>query len=147
MSTCSENSHLEFRPLSNSLGRKWTVPLRNPSPSPSGCWLTTKKQEFPKSVFCTLPAVVRFVVLGGVISVSIPASLGNAQIKIAKAAEMMPESKYSYRATKGVRWFGEIVTHRADISYYLCSNMKGKRLPPAAAGKTSKSRMAHRCRS
>ena len=77
-------------------------------------------QEFPKSLFCTLRAVVRFVVLGGVVSVSVPASLGNAQIapdmpnpivapnpltrtlsifrlnmqdKIAKAAEMMPESK------------------------------------------------------
>ena len=37
-------------------------------------------QEFPKSLFCTLRAVVRFVVLGGVISVSVPASLGNAQI-------------------------------------------------------------------
>jgi hypothetical protein len=37
-------------------------------------------QEFPKSLFCTLRAVVRFVVLGGVVSVSVPASLGNAQI-------------------------------------------------------------------
>ena len=123
-------------------------------------------QEFPKSLFCTLRAVVRFVVLGGVVSVSVPASLGNAQIapdmpnpivapnpltrtlsifrlnmqdKIAKAAEMMPESKYGYRPTKEVRSFGEIVTHIADISYYLCSNMKGEAPPPAAAGKTSKS--------
>ena|SRR5580658_747639 len=37
-------------------------------------------QEFPKSLFCTLRAVVRFVILGGVVSVSVPASLGNAQI-------------------------------------------------------------------
>jgi len=100
-------------------------------------------QEFPKSFFCTLRAVVRFVVLGSVVSVSVPASLGKAQIapdmpnpivapnpltrtlsifrlnmqdKIAKAAEMMPESKYSYRPTKEVRSFGEIVTHIADIS-------------------------------
>jgi hypothetical protein len=29
------------------------------------------------------------------------------------------------------------VTHIADISYYLCSNMKGEAPPPAAAGKTN----------
>ena len=106
-------------------------------------------QEFPKSLFCTLRAVGRFVVLGGVVSVSVPASLGNAQIapdmpnpivapnpltrtlsifrlnmqdKIAKAAEMMPESKYSYRPTKEVRSFGETSSrHIRRLGYGLLS--------------------------
>jgi uncharacterized damage-inducible protein DinB len=62
----------------------------------------------------------------------------NMQDKIMKAAEAMPESKYSYRPTKDVRSFAEILTHVADISYYLCSNMKGENRPTMAAGKSSK---------
>jgi uncharacterized damage-inducible protein DinB len=62
----------------------------------------------------------------------------NMQDKIMKAAETMPESKYSYRPTKDVRSFGEIVTHVADISYYLCANMKDAAKPVANAGKGSK---------
>ncbi len=42
----------------------------------------------------------------------------NMQDKIMKSAEAMPESKYSYRPTKDVRSFGEILTHVADISYF-----------------------------
>src|SRR5579863_8080009 len=101
-------------------------------------------QDFSKRLFCTVRTVVRFAVLGGMVAVSIPASSANAQIapdlpnpiaapnplkrtlsifrlnmqdKITKAADMMPESKYSYRPTKDVRSFGEIVTHLADISF------------------------------
>ena len=55
-----------------------------------------------------------------------------------KSAEAMPESKYSYRPTKDVRSFAEILNHVADISYYLCSNMKGEATPPAAAARGSK---------
>lgn len=107
----------------------------------------------------------RFLVLVGAVGVSLLAPLANAQIspdfpnpsgaanpltttqsifrsnmqdKILKAAELMPESKYSYRPTKDVRSFGEIVTHVADISYYLCSNMKGEKPPAMAGGKSSK---------
>ena len=109
--------------------------------------------------------LARIVVLGGMISVSVLASSAQAQIspnfpnptaapnpltttlsifrsnmqdKILKAAETMPEVKYSYRPTKDVRSFGEILTHVADISYYLCSNMKGEARPTTAAGKGSK---------
>ena len=53
------------------------------------------------------------------------------QDKILKAAEMMPESKYSYRPTKEVRSFGEIVIHVADISYTLCSFAKDEGPPHA----------------
>lgn len=86
--------------------------------------------DSPDNLFCTLRAVARFMVLCGLVSVSVPASLAHAQIapdmpnpiaapnpltrtlsifrlnmqdKITKAAEMMPESKYSFRPTKDVR--------------------------------------------
>ena len=62
----------------------------------------------------------------------------NMQDKITKAANAMPESKYSYRPTKDVRSFGEIVTHVADISYYLCANVKGVAVPGTTTAKASK---------
>ena len=62
----------------------------------------------------------------------------NMQDKIINAADTMPESSYSYRPTKDVRSFAEIVTHVADISYYLCSNVRGEASPAAPAGKGSK---------
>ena len=110
-------------------------------------------------------SMARVAVPVGLVSVSVLASLANAQIspnlpnpiaapqpltmtlsifrsnmqdKIMKAADAMPESKYSYRPTKEVRSFGEIVTHVADISYYLCSNAKGEAPPAMATAKGSK---------
>jgi uncharacterized damage-inducible protein DinB len=111
-------------------------------------------------------SIARAVVFVGLVSVSAFASLASAQIspklpnpiaspnpltttlsifrrnmqdKIMKSAEIMPEAKYSYRPTKDVRSFGEIVTHLADISYTLCSNAKGENPPAAmAAAKGSK---------
>ena len=62
----------------------------------------------------------------------------NMQDKIMKSADMMPESKYSYRPTKEVRSFAEILNHVADISYILCSNVKGEANPATAAAKGSK---------
>ena len=62
----------------------------------------------------------------------------NMQDKIMKSAEAMPESKYSYRPTKDVRSFGEILDHIADISYTLCSNVKGEANPMATTTKVSK---------
>lgn len=53
----------------------------------------------------------------------------NMQDKIMKSAEAMPESKYNYRPTKDVRSFAEILTHISDISYALCSNVKGEAAP------------------
>ena len=110
-------------------------------------------------------SIARVVVPVGLVSVSVLGSLANAQIspdfpkpptppnpltktlsifrlnmqdKIMKAAETMPDAKYSYRPTKDVRSFAEIVTHVADISYYLCSNANGEAPPPPAKGKDSK---------
>ena len=62
----------------------------------------------------------------------------NMQDKIMKSADAMPESKYSYRPTKDVRSFAEILTHVADISYTLCSNVKGEANPATATAKGSK---------
>ena len=82
-------------------------------------------------------SIARVVVPVGMVAVSVLASLANAQIspnlpnpikapnpltttlsifrnnmqdKIMKSAEAMPESKYSYRPTKDVRSFAEILT-------------------------------------
>ena len=109
--------------------------------------------------------IARVVVPVGLVSVSVLASLANAQIspnlpnpiaapnpltttlsifrsnmqdKIMKSAETMPESKYSYRPTKDVRSFAEILTHVADISYFLCSSVKGEANPVSATAKVSK---------
>ena len=62
----------------------------------------------------------------------------NMQDKIMKSADAMPESKYSYRPTKEVRSFSEILNHVADISYILCSNAKGDAPPAPPAMKGSK---------
>jgi uncharacterized damage-inducible protein DinB len=110
-------------------------------------------------------SIARFMIPVGLVSVSLLASLANAQIspdlpnpiaapnpltttlsifrsnmqdKIMKSAEAMPESKYSYRPTKDVRSFGEILTHLADISYTLCSNAKGEASPATPTVKSSK---------
>ncbi len=112
---------------------------------------------FATNPFCIFRSVTRFVVLAGMVSVLILGFRANSQIalempnpiaapnpltmtqsifrsnmqdKIMNAADRMPDSKYSYRPTKDVRSFGEILTHVADISYYLCANMKGE-APPA----------------
>jgi uncharacterized damage-inducible protein DinB len=68
----------------------------------------------------------------------------NMQDKIMKSADAMPEAKYGYRPAKDVRSFAEILNHVADISYTLCSNVKGEANPATASAKGSKSEiMAH----
>ena len=62
----------------------------------------------------------------------------NMQDKIMKAADAMPESRYSYRPTKDVRSFAELLTHVGDISYILCSNAMGEATPGTTAAKGSK---------
>jgi uncharacterized damage-inducible protein DinB len=110
-------------------------------------------------------SIARVVIPVAMVSVSVLASLANAQIspnlpnpttaanpltttisifrsnmqdKIMKSADAMPESKYSYRPTKDVRSFAEILNHLAAISYTLCSNLKGEAPPTTATLKGSK---------
>jgi uncharacterized damage-inducible protein DinB len=114
-------------------------------------------------------SIARVVVSVGMVSVSVLASLANAQVsrdlpnpisapnpltttisifrsnmqdKIMKSADAMPKSKYSYRTTKDVRSFAEILNHVADISYLLCSNAKGEANPATATVKVSKTEIA-----
>jgi uncharacterized damage-inducible protein DinB len=117
-------------------------------------------------------SIARVVVPVGMVSVSVLASLANAQgispslpnpimapnpltttisifrsnmqDKIMKAADEMPESKYSYRPTKDVRSFAEILNHVADISYTLCSNVKGEATPATATATGSKTKIMAR---
>jgi uncharacterized damage-inducible protein DinB len=110
-------------------------------------------------------STVRLVILVGMVSASVLASLANAQVspslpnptlgpnpmtttisifrsnmqdKIMKSAEAMPESNYSYRPTKDVRSFAEILNHVAAISYTLCSSVKGEAAPATPVVKGSK---------
>jgi len=92
-----------------------------------------------KNLFCVLCVSVLASVANAQISPNLPNPSGapnpltttlsifrsNMQDKIMKAADTMPESKYSYRPTKDVRSFGEIVTHVADISYFFVFKREG----------------------
>jgi uncharacterized damage-inducible protein DinB len=114
-------------------------------------------------------SITRVVVPVGMVSVSVLASLANAQMgmpnpiaapnpltttlsifrsnmqdKIMKSAEAMPESKYSYQPTKDVRSFAEILNHVADISYILCSNVKGEANPDTTTATGSKTQIMAR---
>jgi uncharacterized damage-inducible protein DinB len=68
----------------------------------------------------------------------------NMEDKIMKSADAMPESKYSYRPTKDVRSFAEILDHVADISYILCSGAKGEATPASGHAADSKTKMKAR---
>ena len=116
-------------------------------------------------------SIARVVVRVGMLSVSVLASLANAQVspslpnpimapnpltktlsifrnnmqdKIMKSAEAMPESKYGYRPTKDVRSFAELLDHLADISYILCSGAKGEATPSSPHATDSKTKMKAR---
>ena len=97
-------------------------------------------QCFPKNLFCAIVSVsVLASLANSQVSPSLPNPVtapnpltttisifrSNMQDKIMKSAAEMPESKYNYRPTKDVRSFAEILNHVADISYALCSNVKG----------------------
>ena len=116
-------------------------------------------------------SIARVIVPVGMVSVSVLASLANAQIspnlpnpiaapnpltatisifrsnmqdKIMKSADAMPESKYSYQPTKDVRSFAELLDHVADISYILCSSVKGEATPAMVHAAGSKTKMKAR---
>ena len=109
-------------------------------------------QNVLKSLLCVVSVSVLASVANAQISPNLPNPTGaqnpltttlsifrsNMQDKIMKAADTMPESKYSYRPSKDVRSFGEIVTHVADISYFLCSTVKGEANPATPTTKSSK---------
>lgn len=46
-----------------------------------------------------------------------------------EAAEKMPEDKYSFRATKDVRTYGEFIGHIANAQFAACARAKGEENP------------------
>jgi len=44
---------------------------------------------------------------------------------IVRAAESVPEDRYGYRPTEGVRTFGELVGHVADANNWFCARAVG----------------------
>lgn len=55
-----------------------------------------------------------------------------------KAADKMPEDKYSYKPVDAVETFGQRVAHIADPQLATCSGMTGERKTGTAKSKTSK---------
>lgn len=51
------------------------------------------------------------------------------QLIILRSAEQMPEEKYGFKPTEGVRSFGQIVGHVADSGYVFCSMALGEKNP------------------
>lgn len=48
---------------------------------------------------------------------------------IARAAELVPEGRYSYRPVATVRTFGELVAHVIDGYQWYCGNATGREVP------------------
>jgi len=46
---------------------------------------------------------------------------------IIRAAEKMPEDKYSYKPTPEVRSFAQLIGHISDAQYLFCSPVKGEK--------------------
>ena len=76
-----------------------------------------------------------------------PAGMGMGAIyknisgTLVKAAEKMPEEKYSFKPTPEVRSYGQLLAHVADAQNYLCKVTTGEQSaysPDVEKGKTSK---------
>jgi hypothetical protein len=71
---------------------------------------------------------------------SADAKAGYTSIKtnLLKAADKMPEDKYSFKTVPPVRTYGEMIAHIADTQVFLCSLATGAQKQGDAAKKTSK---------
>jgi hypothetical protein len=47
---------------------------------------------------------------------------------IAKAADMVPADKYSFKATPDVRTFGQLIAHIADSANFFCARAAGNKV-------------------
>jgi uncharacterized damage-inducible protein DinB len=45
---------------------------------------------------------------------------------VARAADMVPAERYSYRPTQSVRTFGQLIAHIADSHNYYCARAAGR---------------------
>ena len=57
---------------------------------------------------------------------------------IVRAAEKVPESDYSFKASPDVRTWGQLIGHVADSSIRACSALNGSPKPATAGDKTAK---------
>jgi uncharacterized damage-inducible protein DinB len=55
---------------------------------------------------------------------------------ITKAADQVPENRYSYRATPDVRQMGQLFAHVADASFAICSAVSGEAAPEGSVEET-----------
>lgn len=63
------------------------------------------------------------------LSTSIKSQYMMGRAMLARAAEKMPESNYSFKPTDEVRSFGQLVGHVADAQYTFCSAASGEKSP------------------
>ena len=68
---------------------------------------------------------------------SIKASMDMFTTNITRAAEQVPENRYSYRATAEVRRFGQLFAHVADSSFAICSAVSGEAAPTGSFEETA----------
>lgn len=59
---------------------------------------------------------------------------------VVRAAEKMPEEKYSFKPTPEVRSFGQLVGHQADEAYFFCSQAISEENPKKGIEKTTTSK-------
>jgi uncharacterized damage-inducible protein DinB len=64
----------------------------------------------------------------------------SVKTNVIRAAEKMPESNYSFKATDAVRSFGQLVGHVADAQYLFCSAVLGEKNPGPNIEKTKTSK-------
>lgn len=70
---------------------------------------------------------------------------GEVSAWVTKAAELVPDAKYSYRPVATVRTFGQLVAHLVDSYAYYCAQAAGQNVQWADAaekGATTKSALA-----
>ena len=56
-------------------------------------------------------------------------SWNNIKRNVSESAAKMPEADYSFRPTKEVRSFGELVGHLANDNYLICAETTGEKNP------------------
>jgi len=57
------------------------------------------------------------------------------------AADRMPAENYSFQTVPAVRTFAQMIAHVADGQILMCGVVKGERVTPGAAAKTTKSEL------
>src|SRR5437763_9403012 len=80
-----------------------------------------------REIFCTL--LLSFAALSQSMNDNpqVASSKANVeQIKgiIQKSADKMPEAKFNFKPTEGVRTYGQLLAHIADAQYLLCGIAK-----------------------